>query len=199
MGWRSGCPRGPRCHRSVLQKENRSVQRPNRHNCTKMIEPLRSKRFWQDFDWSLFGAALFLSIISLTEIYSSTMSQPTENYFLRQGAWVLVGILVAFIVAAMDYHAISEHIPWLYILAVGVLLYTLALGRTVAGSKSWISLGPVSFQPSEPIKMVVVVALARYLSELRSAKYMTLSQIVKAAIICLLPMSLVALQGDLGT
>jgi rod shape determining protein RodA len=164
-----------------------------------MIEPLRSRRFWQDFDWFLLGAALLLSLISLTEIYSSTMNQPSENYFLRQGAWVLVGILAAFIVAAIDYHALSEHIPWLYILAVGVLLYTLALGRTVAGSKSWIALGPVTFQPSEPIKMVVVVALARYLSELRSSRYMTLGQIIKAAFICLLPMSLVALQGDLGT
>ncbi len=164
-----------------------------------MIEPLRSKRFWQNFDWSLLGAALLLSIISLTEIYSSTMNEPSENYFLRQGAWVLVGILAAFIVAAIDYHALSEHIPWLYILAVGVLVYTLALGRAVAGSKSWIVLGPITFQPSEPIKMVVVVALARYLSELRSSRYMTFGQIIKAAFICLLPMSLVALQGDLGT
>jgi rod shape determining protein RodA len=85
------------------------------------------------------------------------------------------------------------------VLAIGLLLYTLAFGRTVAGSKSWIVLGPITVQPSEPIKMVVAVALARYLSELRSSRYMTLSQIAKASIICLLPMSLVALQGDLGT
>ena len=105
-----------------------------------MIKPLRSKRFWQDFDWFLLGAALFLSLISLTEIYSSTMNEPSENYLLRQGAWVLVGILAAFVVAAMDYHVLSEHISWLYVLAVGVLVYTLALGRTVAGSTSWIVL-----------------------------------------------------------
>src|SRR5882762_4665812 len=106
-----------------------------------MIEPLRSKRFWQDFDWFLLGAALLLSIVSLTEIYSSTMNDPAENYFLRQGAWVFVGILAVFLVAAIDYHALSEHIPWLYVLAIGVLLYTLAFGRTVAGSKSWIAVG----------------------------------------------------------
>jgi rod shape determining protein RodA len=47
--------------------------------------------------------------------------------------------------------------------------------------------------------MVVVVAVARYLAELRIGKYMNLSQIIKAALICLVPMSLVALQGDLGT
>jgi rod shape determining protein RodA len=127
------------------------------------------------------------------------MNDSSENYFVRQAAWVLVGIVAAFIVASINYHLLSEHIPWLYVLSVGVLMYTLVFGRTVAGSKSWIALGSVTFQPSEPIKMVVVIALARYLAELRIGKYMTLSQIVKAAVICLVPMSLVALQGDLGT
>ena len=99
--------------------------------------------FWQDFDWLLLAAALLLSAISLIEIYSSTMAQPTENFFFRQLAWVIVGIVFLFIVAAIDYHLISEHIPWLYILAIGALLYTLALGHRVSGAKSWVTLGPV--------------------------------------------------------
>jgi rod shape determining protein RodA len=138
-------------------------------------------------------------MISLIEIYSSTMAQPTENFFLRQLAWVCVGIVFLFIVSAIDYHLISEHIPWLYILAIGALLYTLAFGHRVSGSKSWVGIGPVAFQPSELIKMVVVVALARYLSELRGSRYMSFMQIAKACMICLVPVGLVALQPDLGT
>jgi rod shape determining protein RodA len=164
-----------------------------------MITRLTSRQYWKDFDWLLLAAAGCLSLISLVEIYSSTMAQPSDNFFLRQVAWVGVGIVLLFVVAAIDYHHIAEHIPWLYILAVGILLYTLALGHTVAGSKSWVTLGPVSFQPSELIKMVVVVALARYLSELRTSPYMSFSQIVKAGIILGVPMGLVALQPDLGT
>src|SRR5947199_1338838 len=156
------------------------------------------KHFWKDFDWALLAAALLLSMISLTEISSATMAQP-ENFFLRQVAWVAVGVLFLFIVSAIDYHLIAEHIPWLYILAIGALLYTLALGHRVSGSKSWVALGRVQFQPSELIKMVVVVALARYLSELRSSRYMTFIQIAKACVIVLVPMGLVALQPDLGT
>src|SRR5215468_10909125 len=163
-----------------------------------MIGPFRSK-FWQDFDWLLLFAALFLSFISLTEIYSSTMAQSSEDFFARQLAWVTVGIVLLFVVSAFDYHLIAEHIPWLYILAVGALLYTLALGHRVAGSKSWVVLGPVAFQPSELIKMVVVVALARYFSELRSSRYMTFLQIAKGLAISLVPIGLVALQPDLGT
>lgn len=164
-----------------------------------MIGSLRSQRFWKDFDWHLLGAAILLSIISLTEIYSSTLSLGSENYVLRQLAWVGVGIVFLFIVSAFDYHVICERIPWLYLLAVLVLVYTLTFGKTVAGSKSWISFGPVGFQSSELVKMVVVIALARYLSELRSSRYLTLAQIVKAGIICGVPMSLVVLQPDLGT
>ena len=164
-----------------------------------MIGPLKSKRFWQDFDWVLLAAALLLSAISVTEIYSSTMAQPSENYFLRQLAWISVGVVFLIVVAAIDYHLISEHIPWLYILAIGALLYTLALGHRVSGSKSWVALGPIAVQPSELIKIVVVVALARFLSELRTSRYMTFMQIVKACVICLVPMGLVALQPDLGT
>jgi rod shape determining protein RodA len=163
-----------------------------------MIGPFRSK-FFQDFDWLLLFAALLLSFISLTEIYSSTMAQSSEDFFVRQLAWVSVGIVLLFVVAAIDYHLIAEHIPWLYILAVGALIYTLALGHRVAGSKSWVVFGPVAFQPSELTKMVVVIAMARYLSELRIGRYMTLMQIVKGCIIALVPVVLVIRQPDLGT
>jgi rod shape determining protein RodA len=164
-----------------------------------MIEPLRATRFWKDFDWLLLAAAIGLSVISVVEIYSSTMAQPTENFFVRQLAWVCVGVVLLFVVAAIDYHHIAEHIPWLYILAIGALIYTLVLGHRVAGSKSWVNLGPVAFQPSELIKMVVVVALARYFSELRSSRYMSFVQVAKACLIALVPVSLIALQPDLGT
>ena len=164
-----------------------------------MIRTRTSARFWKDFDWLLLAAAVLLSVISLVEIYSSTMAQSTENFFLRQLAWVGVGIVFLFVIAAIDYHLIAEHIPWLYVLAIMALLYTLAMGHRVAGSKSWVNLGPVQFQPSEIIKMIVVVALARYLSELLSHRYMSFLQIAKACFICLVPMGLVALQPDLGT
>jgi len=164
-----------------------------------MIGPFGAKPLNKDFDWPLLASALLLSVISLTEIYSSTMTQSSDSFFFRQLAWVGVGILFLFVLAAIDYHLISEHIPWLYVVALGVLVYTLAFGHRVSGSKSWVALGKIQFQPSELIKMVVVVALARYFSDLRASRYMTLMQIVKACVITLVPMGLVALQPDLGT
>jgi rod shape determining protein RodA len=164
-----------------------------------MIQPLRSQSFWRDFDWLLFSAPVLLSLISLTEIYSSTMGFAHKGYLLRQLAAVCVGIVFLFVVAAIDYHALAERIPWIYLLSVLGLMYVLVLGKTVNGSKSWVGIGPLTFQPSELVKMVTVVALARYLSDLRSSKYMSISQLVKGIMICAVPLLLVGLQPDLGT
>src|SRR5437899_11115943 len=129
-----------------------------------LIGPLQPNRLIKDFDWSLLGSAVLLSVISLTEIYSSTMTQSSDNFFLRQLAWVAVGMLFLFVLAAIDYHLISEHIPWLYVLALGVLVFTWHFGHRVSGSKSWVPLAKFHFQPSELVKMVVVVEFAHYFS-----------------------------------
>ena len=157
------------------------------------------RRVSKDLDWPLFAAAVLLSIISLTEIYSSTMNLHGESYFLRQLAWVGVGIVAMFVVSTIDYHALSEHIPWIYLVAVTTLVSVLLFGKTVSSSKSWLEIGPVALQPSEMIKVVVILAAARYLSELRSSRYMTFAQIVKVGVICGIPMLLIALQPDTGT
>ena len=164
-----------------------------------MLGEPRSQRFLRDFDWPLLGAALFLSTIGLVEIYSSTMNLPSENYFLRQLAWICCGVVALFVVSAIDYHAVSEHIPWLYLASLGALGYVLAFGKEVSSSRSWMKVGPVALQPSEMIKIIVVIAVARYLSELRPSRYLSFAQIVKAGMICGIPMLMSALQPDMGT
>ncbi len=162
-----------------------------------MIELLRSPRFWRDFDWGLLVVALMLCAIGLVEIYSSTLNMESD-FFLRQLVWVGVGVLLLFVVAAIDYHVFAENAPLLYIGAVLLLAYVLFFGHTVSGSRSWFGVGSLGLQPSEITKMVVVIALARYLAELKQ-RYMSFSQIVTAVAICALPVLLVALQPDLGT
>ena len=155
--------------------------------------------FWKDFDWSLCFAALGLSLIGLTEIYSATMNIAGDLSFPKQAIFVCVGLLLMFIVASVDYHTISEHIPWIYLGSLALLIYTPLAARRIAGAKSWISLGPINIQPSELIKIVVIVAMARYLTELHIRGYLTLSQIAKAAFVCGVPMGLILLQPDMGT
>ncbi len=163
-----------------------------------MIESLRSPRFWRDFDWPLLLVALALSTVGLLEIYSSTLTMPSESFFLRQLVWVGAGVVVMFVVASIDYHVLAEHVMLLYLGTMALLVYVLLFGHTVAGSRSWFGIGSFGLQPSEIAKMVVVIALARYLSELKYP-YMSFSEILTAAAICAVPVALIALQPDLGT
>lgn len=155
---------------------------------------------WRDFDWPLLLAATLLASIGLVEIYSATMSLESDNYFSRQLVWVSVGITLALIIGIIDYHFVSEQIPWIYAASLLLLVYTMVFGRVVNGARSWVFFGPVGFQPSELVKIVVVVALARYFSELRTRRpYLGAMDIVRAVVICGIPMALVLAQPDLGT
>ena len=161
---------------------------------------MRFRDLWSDFDWTLFTAILILSAIGIVEIYSATKnSQLEQSAAFRQLMWICIGIVLLFIVAALDYHMISEQIPLLYLAGIGALLYTMAFGKVVAGSQSWIVIGPFRFQPSEVVKVLVIVAVARYLSELRNVRYLNVEQMIKAGVICGIPVALVAMQPDLGT
>jgi rod shape determining protein RodA len=164
-----------------------------------MTAPYEVRSFWKDFDWALFGAALALTSIGLTEIYSATMNIPGDVTFVKQAIFVCAGIALMFIISTVDYHTISEHIPWLYLGSLAVLVYTPLAARRIAGAKSWISLGPVSIQPSEMVKMVVIVAMARYLADLHVKGYLTFNQIGKACVLCGIPVALILLQPDMGT
>lgn len=162
-----------------------------------MIGALRSRRFWRDFDWSLFLVALLLCVVGLVEIYSSTLNMG-PNFFLRQLIWVGFGIVLLFVVAAIDYHLLAENILLLYSGAVLLLVAVLIFGETISGSKSWFGLGSLGLQPSEIAKIVVVIALASYLAAL-DKEHMTFPQIAKLLAIWGLPVVLVVLQPDLGT
>ena len=164
-----------------------------------MTARLEARGLWKDFDWALFGAAVLLSLIGLTGIYSATMNIAGDVSFMKQAIFVCAGIVLAFVIASVDYHTIAEHIPWVYLSSLGVLIYTPLAARRIAGAKSWIDLGPISIQPSEIVKMVVIVAMARYLAELHVKGYMSLKQIAKAFVIYGIPVGLILLQPDMGT
>ncbi len=163
-----------------------------------MIAALRRRRFWEDFDWFLLSVAVALGTIGLIEIYSSTLNMDSPSYALRQLVWLLAGVGLSFVVASVDYHVLAEHIAWIYVVTVGLLVGVLLFGSTVAGARSWFGIGSFGLQPSELTKLVVVVALARFLSEIHK-RYLTLPQILVACAICGVPPLLVAAQPDLGT
>jgi len=157
-----------------------------------------SRRLLLGFDWFWFISLIALSGAGLLAIWSTTDGTTLDSYFGRQFLYLCVALLVFFILLYFDYHLYSDHIFIAYGAGLVLLALVLIAGRDINNSRSWISLGTLSFQPSEFVKMLVVIVLAKYYSESGQDTLQPRELLIGGAIV-IAPMLLVILQGDLGT
>ncbi len=155
-------------------------------------------KFLGYFDLPLIAAILCMVGIGLTGIYSSTLHGAQSNLFYKQIIWLSVGGLIFLFLNLSDYRFLTDHAFALYVVAVVGLLAVLLFGTEVHGSKSWIRLGGIGVQPSEFMKVAVVLVLARSLAG-QHENYLSNTRILSLSGLTLLPALLVMLQGDLGT
>ncbi|NUQ27651.1 MAG: rod shape-determining protein RodA [Acidobacteriaceae bacterium] len=154
---------------------------------------------FRDFDWVLLGFVLLLSVISVFEIYSATLHTKFHGFEKKQLEYLAVGLVLMFIVSLIDYHQLLEIVPWAYGASILALIGVAAVGTRVLGAKRWIKFpGGIHFQPSEWIKLVLVVAVARYFWSL-GGRDLTWKDIGKAFLLVGIPMLMVLKQPDLGT
>jgi rod shape determining protein RodA len=153
----------------------------------------------RDFDWTLLGFVMMLSIISVLEIYSATLHTKFHGFQRMQILWIVGGLVAMFIMSVIDYHKLLSAIYWIYGFCLVALVAVLAVGTRVNGGKRWIKLpGGVHFQPSEWVKLVLIVLVARYFTNL-AGRDPTWKDIFKAIAFVAVPMVLVLKQPDLGT
>ena len=138
----------------------------------------------------------FLTISSAVEI--NQVDSNALVFMQRQAVSVVLGLLVIFILQAYDYRIFKEYAVVIYLLMIGLLSYTLFMGRTVAGGKRWISLGPINFQPAEMAKIMLILVLAAVIDN-NSDDMGYLKGMFLPSIIAFIPFVLVVLQNDLGT
>jgi rod shape determining protein RodA len=154
---------------------------------------------FRDFDWMLLGMVLLLSIISVIEIKSATLHTKFHDFDHKQLAFLMVGIGLMFLISVIDYHQLLEIVPWAYGVSLAFLVAVVLVGQKVLGARRWINLGGgVHFQPSEWVKLVLIVMVARYFWAL-AGKELTWTDIGKAFALVCVPMLLVLKQPDLGT
>jgi rod shape determining protein RodA len=158
-----------------------------------------SKPFsFRDLDWTLLGTALLIAILGIIEIYSTTAHTSLANQYRRQIFWVVLGCVLALVISRIDYRLILEQIPWLYVLSIGVLGVVLIVGPRVAGTHRWFHIAGFTFQVSEPVKLVIILAVAALFAERRN-KTVTWGELAKLGLLAGVPGILVALEPDLGT
>ncbi len=153
----------------------------------------------RDFDWTLLGFILVLSVISVLEIYSATLHTKFVGFYKQQILWLLGGLVAMFVLSLIDYHRLLEFIHWIYGFCLVSLVAVITVGTKVLGARRWIKLpGGLHFQPSEWVKLVLILAVTRYFVGL-SGRKLTWADIFKAMAMVGIPMLLVLKQPDLGT
>jgi rod shape determining protein RodA len=158
-------------------------------------------RLREHFDWTLFITVAVLAVVGVINLYSATSVSKgahAEDY-IQQIYWLVAGGILAFLVAAIDYRHYERFGYALYGTGVVLLLLVFILGRDIRGSSRWIYIGSYGFQPSEFMKLFLVVALAKHLHDNPKAEGRTLRDLVVPALIAAVPTALVLLQPDLGT
>jgi len=152
----------------------------------------------QDFDWMLMGLVGVISAMGVLEIYSSTHSSGMAGMQWKQIMWIGIGLLGMFVISRIDYHTLMDQAPALYLIGIVGLLVVLVIGYSRLGAKRWISLGGQTLQVSEIMKLVIIIVLARYFTEVRTER-LTLRDLVKVGALTVVPMALILKQPDLGT
>ncbi len=153
---------------------------------------------FRDFDWVLLGFVLIICACSVIEVYSTTYGTKFAGAHVRQVYWILGGLGLMFLMSLINYQILLENSHWFYVAAIVSLLAVAVLGKKYLGARRWIQLpGGQHFQPSEWVKLVLIIVLAKYFSEVQERA--SLSDVVKAGAIAAVPMLLVLKQPDLGT
>src|SRR5947209_524121 len=153
---------------------------------------------FRDFDWLLLGFVLLICGIGVTEIYSATLHTKFAGAHIKQIYWILGGVVVMFAVSLVNYQAMLEQVHWMYIASIASLVSVLVFGQKYLGARRWIKLGGNHFQPSEWVKLILILAMARYFAEMRQ-KELSWPDFIKAGMIVGVPMLMVLAQPDLGT
>ena len=156
---------------------------------------------FRDFDWTLLAFVLVLCVLSVVEIRSATAMTKFHGFEVKQMGFLIAGIGLMFGISLIDYHRLLDIAPWAYGVGIASLVAVKAFGQRVMGGKRWINLGGgVHFQPSEWVKLVLIIAAARFfwgfIANKRPLRWL---DVAKAFGLIGLPMLLVLSQPDLGT
>jgi len=159
------------------------------------------RRLLTHFDWLLLVLVLLIAGIGIGNLYSATSAWEGRiaSVYLRQIAWLGFGVTLALLLCLFDYRRLLHLSFFFYVANVLLLLGVLVFGKTIMGATRWIDLGFFNLQRGEVMKLVIIMALARYFSEKTPFGGFGLRELSIPFLLLGLPVLLVARQPDLGT
>ena len=153
----------------------------------------------KSLDFYLLISLIILGIISIIAMYSTDITDKnfyhSFNHALRFGVFFLLMIILSFI-NIRHYYSLSIIF---YFLVLLLLITATFFGTTVSGSQRWISLYFINLQPSELMKIAIIIFLARYYHRVQPEAVNTIKKFIIPFVILIIPILLVLSQPDLGT
>ncbi|HEC2158209.1 rod shape-determining protein RodA [Staphylococcus delphini] len=171
---------------------------------------LTQKSFLRRLDWPLIALITILCIISVTTIHSAMGGgQYSLDFGVRQIFYYILGAIIAFIIMLFSPKKIRNYTYTVYII-FNILLFGLILlpessiTPVINGAKSWYRFGPISIQPSEFMKIVLILVISKVVAQHNRFTFNKSFQtdvmlLLKIAGVSLVPILLILLQNDLGT
>ena len=160
----------------------------------------------ENFDWTLFLAVVAIAILGVVNLYSATsvyvdagQRSGLADVYVSQVYWLMVGLLMGTLVWAIDYRHFERLAYVLYAGGIGALILVFVLGTSIRGSSRWLELGRFTFQPSEFMKILVILVVAKYLHDDPKTEPRTLLDLAPPALLTAVPVALVMVQPDFGT
>src|SRR3954471_17917408 len=158
-----------------------------------------SYRSLRETDWPLVLFTMLICAAGVLQIYSATLGTVFRDAWWRQVLYIAVGFVLFWLSSRLDYHSLLGHTYWMYALSIVGLIAVFVIGTVAGGARRWIPLGAgFKLQVSEFVKIVLVLLLARVLTELKTDQ-LDWRDLLKIGGLVGLPFILVAAQPDLGT
>jgi rod shape determining protein RodA len=160
------------------------------------------RRMLLNIDWLLILMVLGISACGLVTVYSAThgrLETHLDDLYLKQIYWFGAGLVLMVVVTLVDYQLLSRGAYPLLVLGIFLLIAVFLVGRVASGARRWLVLGPLSLQPSEAVKIFLVLSFARYFTETHREGGLRFRDLFIPSLMVVVPFALIAKQPDLGT
>ena len=156
------------------------------------------RRLVKNFGWLILFLALVFSAFGLINLYSASYHTGLGT-FKKQVIWVSVGFITMLLITFMNSNLLKRYATHIFLASLVTLAFVFIFGREVSGSRSWLVFGPISIQPSEFVKISLILIIARFYSNDFEDGPFGLKDIVKPIVFTVLVFCMILLQPDLGT
>ncbi|OGR25792.1 MAG: rod shape-determining protein RodA [Desulfobacterales bacterium RIFOXYA12_FULL_46_15] len=161
------------------------------------------RRLIENFDWGFLIVIFSICCIGLVVLFSAlTAGQEAgavSSLFKKQMVWMGSGFIIMIVLTMVDYRELDKLQLFIYAFCAGLLVIVLIFGQISGGSRRWLAIGFLRIQPSELMKIALIISLASAYSTSVTQTGINFRKLIKPAVLSLIPFALIVDQPDLGT